>query len=120
MVNKISKDYLIYILLLFPFLELPILGNTKINYVFVVLKVISTLCSCTLLIKEYFAKNKNCISKELLLIIFLESVFVFSTVINNGKIVESIGDALAIIIPCFLIEYFSKKFDLPVANKKNM
>lgn len=105
--RKIKIDYLIYILLLLPFLEMPRLGYIPyINVFFFVFKAISAACVfiLTLLRRKL---------SELDYIFFLYCfVVILSTLLNNGNITSSVSESLAILVPILLFELYMKKLSI--------
>ena len=101
----LSKSYLLFLILLLPFLEPTLFSLSDINKIFFVWKAVSVIIISFLLIKRIYK-----LSKISLIIIFYETIILFSTIINKGNIFDAAGDALAIIALCILIENGLIKF----------
>lgn len=104
---KIKKSYLIYLLCLFPFLEMPRWGYVpEINRLFLVAK----LLSATYILAKVILSNL--LNKLDILFIVYSTVLVISTIINRGEVVEAVSNGVAIIAPMLLVEYYMNKISI--------
>lgn len=104
---KMKKNYILYLMLLFPFLEMPRFGIIpSINSFFYVLKIVSAII---VLILCFLKKD---ISKTGVFLCFFGLAFIVSTYINNGNVLGAISQGLALIIPYLLIQYAIKRFPI--------
>lgn len=108
-----NKEYILYLFLLFPFLEPAIFGNMQINKFFLVWKIISVLFLAKIVVFDLRFK----ISKVNYLIIAYEMVLLLSTIYNKGDIIDCLGDFLAVISLCMLVEIALKKFGVEKSLK---
>ena len=104
---KIKTEYAKYLICLLPFLEMPRFGGISyINNFFLIWKIISTVIVCLMI----FTKGK--LNKLDIVLMMYCGTLIFSTVINQGEVMDSISDALAILVPFLLIEFYKKHFSL--------
>lgn len=104
---KISKNFMIYLICLLPFLEMPRFGYIQsINSIFLVFKIASALIVVLLVLKY---RNINKLNSFIIVYCF---IIIISTIINKGEIFNTISDAIGIIVPFFLIDIYLNKLSL--------
>ena len=104
---KISKNFMIYLICLLPFLEMPRFGYIQsINSIFLVFKIASALIVVFLVLKY---RNINKLNSFIIVYCF---IIIISTIINKGEIFNTISDAIGIIVPFFLIDIYLNKLSL--------
>ena len=98
-----------------PFLEMPRFGTIpQINRVFLICKLISTAVVFTLTVINRRKLNNLDIG-----LIIYSLIIIFSTILNGGSVIDTISDALAIIVPVINVELYigkiqTKKLILPM------
>lgn len=103
-IKSIPKEKYIYILLIAPFLQPPILGYVpQVNKIFFIAKLLSALVVLFFYIKELKY------SKFIIAIGLYEFAIVLSTFINKGDLTGALGDAAAVVVLCMLVERQLKK-----------
>lgn len=110
-INSINN--IIYATLLIPYLE-PLLFKEEpyegIDTVFTILKIVGLVVIILFFLKYNLHRQK--LSTCSVLIILLELVILFSTVINNGDFVKYLGPAVSVISLTLLTEVFFKKIKI--------
>ncbi len=101
---KITKYQLFYMILMLPFMEPPILGNTAINNLFLGLKILSV---SIIIVNIILGKIR--LNKLLVTLIIYELIIIFSTILNHGEIVKSISNAAAVLGICIITDHFIKR-----------
>lgn len=100
---KLSKnryDFIIYLLLLLPFLEPSGFGIYAINKLFYILKLLSVVIVAAITLKQ----KKLRLSKIMCWLIIFEGIKLVSTVINHADLIDALGDSAAVIMTCYIIE----------------
>lgn len=108
---KIQRNYIIYLLCLFPFLQMPRLSYfSDINMMFFVAKALVGMYIFTKIIKSVLLKRK--LSNVSIAFVLYEIILIFSTVVNKGEVFSSISNAMSILVPIFLVEYYIDKLTI--------
>lgn len=97
-INK--YNFIIYLLLLLPFLEPSGFGNYSINQLFYILKFFSAIIVLIITLKKY----KFNLSKIMYLLVLFEGIKLISTLINHANFIDALGDSAAVIVTCLIIE----------------
>ena len=101
---KIKKNYVLYLFCLLPFLEMPRFGYIPgINRLFLLWK----LAVAVIVSIEVLTRRK--LSRLDWLLIIYSTIIVISTYINDGEVIATISDGLAILVPVLLIEHNTPK-----------
>ncbi len=101
---KIKLDILYYILLIFPFIKPNyIIHIDSLNKVYNAFQIINFIIILVVFVK------KSKINLQLFLIIILQAILIFSTVINNGEIIDVITNSIQIFAFSLIIEYLTQK-----------
>lgn len=103
--KKTTFYSILYFLLLFPFFKSPYITNNYefINDIYNVLQIL-----CTFIIIFLIFKEKKT-SKIIILIGIFEAIIIFSTIILDGNLKNSIFDAIQTISLCTIMDYGLKK-----------
>ncbi len=113
MKHKIKINNLIYILLLFPFIE-PLLFKEEMFYaidnIYKVYKIISFLIIFVLFIKKVIKEGFKIKNNSIVyLIVLLETLLLITTIINKGSISSYIGPAISVVSLSLLTYIFFGK-----------
>lgn len=110
---KISKNKVIFTLLLIPYFE-PLLFKENIfetvDSIYSLFKIIGMCVICFYFLKYNFLKQKISICSYLILM--MELLLLFSTIVNKGDIVKFLGPAVSIISLVLITEVFFRKLKL--------
>lgn len=112
-INKISTEKIICVLLLIPYFE-PLLFKEYIfktvDNMYSLFKIIGMFVVIIYFLKYNFLKQKISICSCLILV--MELLLLFSTLINRGDIVKFLGPAVSIISLVLITEVFFRKLKL--------
>ena len=103
---KVNINYklILAIFLIFPFIKPNyIIHIESLNLIYNIMQILNLIIIVFLLVK-----NKK-ISKEFLLIVFMQLILVTSTYINNGEIIDAIVNSIQIIAFALIIYYLTQK-----------